>query len=71
MSEQPRVLRLDEILTPEMCEDVESLVGQIRTGKVKLDSLRFYLQAQSEHLAAHEVDASYLFYSLGYSLNLF
>lgn len=71
MSEQPRVLRLDQILTPEMISDVDSIVGRIRTGEVKLDTLRFYLKAQEAHLLEKEALPEYLFYSLGYSLNLF
>ncbi len=70
--QQPmRVLRLDQILDPTQLADVESLIVQIRAGRVKLDTLRFYLTTQEESLLSKDIDASYLFYAVSYAAGLF
>lgn len=71
MSNQPRVLRLDQILDERQLKDVESIVNQVRAGSTHLDSLRFYLRTQEESLAAQQIDCDFLFYSVCYAAQLF
>lgn len=71
MSEQLRVLRLDQILNETQLRAVESIVAQVRAGSTKLDSLRFYLVTQEAELAAKDVDPNFLFYAVSYASGLF
>lgn len=70
MSEQPRVVRLEEILDERQLKDVESIIHQIRTGTTKLDSLRFYLRTQEASLSEKEILPDYLFWSIIYAAGL-